>query len=82
MDDLITRSLPVRGAQSFLCASLALFSVRRNYTYFESEESIDWVVPYLDLVHHSPDALTLDYENCPVPLFNLFFHDCLILPGR
>ncbi len=126
------------GAQSFLCASLAPYYVRRNYTRFDqenialdgayldvfavveldecfhpdhtmsrkecmeyrllcfdylgtqgrivsSEESIDFAVPHLDLVHHGPYALDPDYDNCPargipVPLFNLVYHDCLILP--
>lgn len=50
-----------------------------------SEEPVEFAVPYVDLVHHGPYALTPDYENCPargipVPLFNLVFHDCLILP--
>ena len=50
-----------------------------------SEESIDWAVPYLELVHHGPYALTGTQDDgaargIPVPLFNLVYHDCLILP--
>ncbi len=50
-----------------------------------SEESIDFAVPYLELVHHGPYALAGAQDNgpargIPVPLFNLVYHDCLILP--
>jgi hypothetical protein len=50
-----------------------------------SEEAIDFAVPFLELVHHGPYALAPGYEEgtgrgIPVPLFNLVYHDCLILP--
>jgi hypothetical protein len=49
-----------------------------------SEEPADWAIPYLDLVHHGPFALenmaTGLAMGIPIPLFNLVYHDALILP--
>ncbi len=50
-----------------------------------SEEPCDWAVPYLDLVHHGPYALSPDPGKdpafgIPVPLFNLVYHDAILLP--
>jgi hypothetical protein len=50
-----------------------------------SEEPIDWAVPFLELVHHGPYALAGTFDagpaqGIPIPLFNLVYHDCLILP--
>ena len=48
-----------------------------------SEEPIAWSVPHMELVHHAPYCFPIDeypYELTPVPLFNLVFHDCIIVP--
>lgn len=48
-----------------------------------SEEPVAWAVPYMDLVHHAPYCFPIEefpYELVPVPLFNLVFHDCMIVP--
>ena len=50
-----------------------------------SEEPSDWSVRHLDLVHHGPFALTPGPGNgpamgIPVPLFNLVYHDALLIP--
>ena len=50
-----------------------------------SEEPVDYAVPFLDLVHHGPYGT---YPNIgggeatgiPVPLFNLVYHDAILLP--
>lgn len=50
-----------------------------------SEEPVDYLAPTLDLVHHGPYAT---YPNLgggeatgiPVPLFNLVYHDSILLP--
>lgn len=50
-----------------------------------SEEPVDYLAPSLDLVHHGPYAT---YPNLgggeatgiPVPLFNLVYHDSILLP--
>ncbi len=50
-----------------------------------SEEPADWAIPYLDLVHHGPYALAPNpgagpAMGIPIPLFNLVYHDAILLP--
>ncbi len=50
-----------------------------------SEEPADWAVPYLDLVHHGPFALDPNPGSgpamgIPIPLFDLVYHDAILLP--
>lgn len=50
-----------------------------------SEEPADWAIPFLDLVHHGPYPLDPNPGKGPsmgisVPLFNLVYHDAIILP--
>lgn len=50
-----------------------------------SEEPSDWSVRHLDLVHHGPFALSPGpgqgpAMGIPVPLFNLVYHDALLMP--
>lgn len=51
-----------------------------------SEEPIDHFVAHLDLVHHGPYAYAIwesvhaEPFGIPVPLFNLVYHDCLLMP--
>ena len=50
-----------------------------------SEEPADWAVPKLDLVHHGPFALDPNPGSgpamgIPVPLFDLVYHDAILLP--
>lgn len=51
-----------------------------------SEEPADYVVPSIDLVHHGPyPTLPKGYGpgkalGIPVPLFNLVYHDALLIP--
>lgn len=50
-----------------------------------SEEPADWAIPYLDLVHHGPYALQPNPGGgpaigIPIPLFNLVYHDAIVLP--
>jgi len=54
-----------------------------------SEEPADYLVPSLDLVHHGPYPLmpTIatpagkgEARGVPVPLFNLVYHDAILLP--
>ncbi len=59
--------------------------VRSTGIICSSEEPCDWSVPYLDLVHHGPHALSPNIDKgiargIPVPLFNLVYHECMILP--
>jgi hypothetical protein len=59
--------------------------IRANGGVVSSEEPADWAVPHLDLVHHGPYALVPNpgrgpAMGIPVPLFNLVYHDALLLP--
>ncbi|MCC6486260.1 MAG: hypothetical protein IT364_02060 [Candidatus Hydrogenedentes bacterium] len=50
-----------------------------------SEEPTDYLLPHLDLVHHGPYGTYPHYggggaRGIPVPLWNLVYHDCLLLP--
>ena len=47
-----------------------------------SEEPVDRFVPVLDLVHHGPYSFFSEegYVGIPVPLFNLVYHDSILLP--
>lgn len=49
-----------------------------------SEEPVEWSVPHMDLVHHAPFPLVNlgggKARAIPVPLFNLVYHDCLVVP--
>lgn len=50
-----------------------------------SEETVDNIVPYIDLCHHAPyfvdDICNKSHlAGVPVPLFNLVWHDCIVTP--
>jgi hypothetical protein len=69
--------MQARG-ESFACLG-------NNGFITSSEEAIDWSVPYLELYHHGPYALEGSFEDgpamgLPIPLFNLVYHDCVVLP--
>ncbi len=62
-----------------------LAQVRSILGVTSSEEPCDWAIPYLDLVHHGPYPLDPNpgqgpANGIPVPLFNLVYHDAIILP--
>jgi len=59
--------------------------IRANGGVISSEEPADWAIPHLDLVHHGPYALVPNpgrgpAMGIPLPLFNLVYHDALLLP--
>jgi hypothetical protein len=64
----------------------ACFDFVRSYGgVVSSEEPADWAVPKLDLVHHGPFALDPNpgagpAMGVPVPLFDLVYHDSILLP--
>ncbi|MHC4495362.1 MAG: DUF5696 domain-containing protein [Planctomycetota bacterium] len=64
---------------------MCLDFVRANGGVVSSEEPADWAIPHIDLVHHGPYALVPNPGKGPamgisVPLFNLVYHDALLLP--
>ena len=59
--------------------------IRAKGGIVSSEEPADWAIPHIDLVHHGPYALVPNpgrgpAMGIPVPLFNLVYHDALLLP--
>jgi len=59
--------------------------VRAQLGVVSSEEPADYAVPHLDLVHHGPYPLDPNPGSgpamgIPVPLFDLVYHDAIILP--
>lgn len=62
-----------------------LDSVRAWGGIVSSEEPSGWSIPHLDLVHHGPYALNPNpgkgpAMGIPVPLFNLVYHEALLIP--
>lgn len=62
-----------------------LDSVRAWGGVASSEEPSDWSIRHLDLVHHGPFALDPNpgkgpAMGIPIPLFNLVYHDALLMP--
>jgi len=60
-------------------------AVRARGGVVSSEEPADWALPRLDLVHHGPFALDPNPGSgpamgIPVPLFDLVYHDAILLP--
>lgn len=67
--------------------------VRSQGIIVSSEEPIGWAIRDLDLVHHSPYAMINEPDEnqlcgnilpepfgIPVPLINLVYHDCIVIP--
>lgn len=60
--------------------------IRSKGMIISSEEPIDLFASHLDLVHHGPYAYAIWEANnvepfgIPIPLFNLVYHDCLLMP--
>jgi len=64
---------------------MCLDFIRSTGGVVSSEEPADWAVPHIDLVHHGPYALEPNPGHgpamgIPIPLFNLVYHDALLLP--
>ena len=50
-----------------------------------SEEAADWSIPQLVFCHYAPYSFMMERpgsprKGIPVPLYNLVYHDCLIIP--
>lgn len=64
---------------------LCLDFIRSTGGVVSSEEPADWAIPHLDLVHHGPFGLAPNpgqgqAMGVPIPLFDLVYHDALLLP--
>jgi hypothetical protein len=76
---------PVTRTECLRLRGECLDSVRAWGGVVSSEEPSDWSVRYLDLVHHGPFALDPNpgkgpAMGIPIPLFNLVYHDALLMP--
>jgi len=76
---------PVTRTECLRYRGECLDFVRSYGGIVSSEEPSDWSVPHLDLVHHGPFALNPNpgrgkAMGIPVPLFNLVYHDALLMP--
>jgi len=84
-DECYNPEHPVTRAECLEFRGDCLDFVRSWGGVVSSEEPADWAVPHIDLVHHGPYALDPNpgqgtAMGIPVPLFNLVYHDALILP--
>ncbi len=76
---------PVTRAQCLLNRGDCFDFIRARVGVISSEEPSDWAIPHLDLVHHGPFALSPGpgegpAMGIPIPLFNLVYHDALLIP--
>ncbi len=84
-DECYQAEHPVTRSECLRWRGECLDSVRAWGGVVSSEEPSDWSVKHLDLVHHGPYALNPNpgrgpAMGIPVPLFNLVYHDALLLP--
>jgi hypothetical protein len=76
---------PVTRMQCLQYRALCFDIIKQLEGIVSSEEPVDWAIPYLDLVHHGPYALVPNpgkgpAMGIPIPLFNLVYHDAIVLP--
>jgi hypothetical protein len=76
---------PATRGQSLAYRGACFDYVRSWGGIVSSEEPADWAVPHLDLVHHGPFALDPNpgagpAMGIPIPLFDLVYHDAILLP--
>jgi hypothetical protein len=76
---------PVTRTECLRYRGECLDAVRAWGGVVSSEEPSDWSVRHLDLVHHGPFALDPNpgkgpAMGIPIPLFNLVYHDALLMP--
>ncbi|MHC4432622.1 MAG: DUF5696 domain-containing protein [Planctomycetota bacterium] len=84
-DECYNPEHPVSRADCLRYRGQCLDFIRYNGGVVSSEEPADWAIPHIDLVHHGPYALVPNpgkgpAMGIPVPLFNLVYHDALLLP--
>ncbi len=84
-DECYNPEHPVSRADCLKYRNKCFGIVRALLGVTSSEEPADYAVPHLDLVHHGPYALDPNPGSgpamgIPIPLFNLVYHDAIILP--
>jgi len=84
-DECYNPEHPATRTDCLTYRGMCLDFVRAYGGVVSSEEPADWAIPHLDLVHHGPHALVPNpgkgpAMGIPIPLFNLVYHDALLLP--
>jgi hypothetical protein len=84
-DECYNPEHPVSRRDCLKYRGMCLDFIRAKGGVVSSEEPADWAIPHIDLVHHGPYALVPNpgrgpAMGIPVPLFNLVYHDALLLP--
>jgi hypothetical protein len=84
-DECYSPEHPVTRSECLALRGACFDFVRSYGGVVSSEEPADWAVPRLDLVHHGPFALDPNPGSgpamgIPVPLFDLVYHDAILLP--
>jgi len=84
-DECYNPEHPASRSDCLTYRGMCLDFIRSQGGVVSSEEPADWAIPHLDLVHHGPYALVPNpgrgpAMGIPVPLFNLVYHDAILLP--
>ncbi|MFC1635254.1 DUF5696 domain-containing protein [Planctomycetota bacterium] len=84
-DECYNPEHPATRSDCLTYRGMCLDFIRSTGGVVSSEEPADWAIPHLDLVHHGPYALVPNpgrgpAMGIPIPLFNLVYHDALVLP--
>lgn len=70
---------------SFMYREKVLKYLMANNILTSSEEVVDWSIPSVIFAHYAPYDFMMrgqkaDRNGVPVPLFNLVYHECVIIP--
>lgn len=84
-DECYNPEHPASRADCLKYRGMCFDFIRSKGGVVSSEEPADWAIPHIDLVHHGPFALDPGpgqglAAGIPIPLFNLVYHDALLLP--
>lgn len=85
LEESSDRAHPVTRAECARYRAECFNLLRARGYVVSSEEPTDYLAPYLDLVHHGPYATYPrigggEARGIPVPLWNLVYHDSILLP--
>lgn len=84
-DECYSPDHPVSRTECLKLRADCFAIIKRMEGITSSEEPADWAVPFLDLVSQGGHALDPDPRGggaigIPAPIFNLVYHDALIIP--
>jgi hypothetical protein len=84
-DECYNPEHPVTRTECLRFRGASFDFIRARGGVVSSEEPADWAVPHLDLVHHGPYPLDPNPGSgpamgIPIPLFDLVYHDSILLP--